>query len=109
VPRFLRGLWNADVAPGFLKHVIVGVVSSALTIGATVWAASSAWTRQGGRVDQLEARVVEHEAAPGLHPTIDAAAALADRLARLESNQSSLAEEVKELRDDVRELLRRVR
>jgi len=105
----VKDLWTAEKPPGFLKHLIVGLVSSGLTLGAAVWAASGEWTRRDERIKAVETGLGAHVSAPDLHMTIAEARTQAERLATLEAQQRALIDDVGELKDGVKELLRRAR
>jgi hypothetical protein len=107
--RVASGLWNTEQSPGFLKHLIVGVVSSGLTIGTALWTASGAWTERGERLRVVEQKVDTHLRDSTVHLSIDGARSLEARLAKLEAQQVAIREGVGEIRQDVRAMLEDLR
>jgi hypothetical protein len=106
VTRKLAALWEQAV---FLKHLVAGLLSACIAIAGAAWAASAKWNSMEARVSGVEQRVEAHEGAPSLHPTLLDVATQADRMARLEEQQKTMANEISQLRQDVREILRRIR
>lgn len=107
--KLLATLWTVETIPGILRHLIVGVVSGAIVIATTVWAASSEWQRYTTLVTSTSSALNSHIGSPGLHPTIESSMFQAERLARIEEQLKFTGKQVAETREDVKKLLERPR
>lgn len=105
----LTALWTSETIPGLLRHLIAGIVSAAIVIATTAWAASHEWQQYTAKIDNTSSALGDHISAPGLHPTLESSVAQAERLTRIEEQLSATASKVDETRNDVKKLLERPR
>lgn len=92
--------------PGFWKHLVVGVCSSAITVAATAFALGGAWGDQKAKIKSNTEEISKHQATDGLHPTLTQAAKAEGRLRALETQQQAIVDDVAEIKGDIKDVKR---
>lgn len=99
----------SNSAPGFWKHLFVGLCANGIALGSFIWFASEAWSQREARLSAVEEKVSTHQSDTAQHATIESATRSEGRLQKLETTQEEIKGDVEEIKGDVKGILRLLR